>query len=657
MLGLVSVTIDRKKVGAHIDERGGFTTSFGIYLPNITYAKGYQVLVRIIHEKDQFNTDIPAKKFLLTFDESDPLGLWHATINLDEYKDEKSSFGTDGTYLYGYSLLRRPPQNTANTVNWPVYDPTQKQSFNLEADVVSLFITDPFATDAGIGKQSAFTITGHPPTQFQWADHEFKVCQLDDLIVYELQVEEFAGSFEGVVQRLDYLRGLGVNALELLPITTVPEVFDWGYGPLHYFAPAHRWGGGEGLKRLVNACHQRHIAVILDVVYQHVHADFAYNLVYKDSGETGPMGRFPYGPFGPATTFPGYPFTQEYFHKVNQYWLQEYHVDGFRYDDAADYYDGPTGEGYAKLVYETYQDTLDIGRFQDPQGFSRIIQVAEYLREPQAILSQTYSNATWQDRLLNKVEDMARNGYVDEDFVNTLNPYVLGYPGSRDFNGKQAPVAPFQYLNSHDHEHLVTSFGVKPGIGGPGDLEFGDRANTPRLQPYAIALYTCQGIPMLWQGEELAENYTLPSGGNARVSTPRFMHWEYFYDQYGQELVRLYRILARLRHQIPALRSREFRTIAVISDATTVAYQRQTAAGENVSQQTAVVILNFSNNDQTITIPFSKAGTYREMINNDVRPHPWEITVHNDGDTISLTVPSNYGYVFVSPLEMLQNFR
>jgi 1,4-alpha-glucan branching enzyme len=643
MLGAAKLTIDQTKVGVHTNPEGGFATSFGIYLPNITYAKGYQMIVRIIHEKDQFNIDIPAKKFLLTFDDSDPLGWWHTTINLDEYKDAKSSFGTYGTYLYSYSLLR----HGGKSVTLPVYNPATKDRFDLQADVISLFITDPFATDIGIGKLSAFTISAQPSTPFQWTDNEFKVPALDDLIVYELQVEEFDASFDGVIQRLDYLISLGINALELLPITVAPEVFDWGYGPLHYFAPANRWGRSEELKRLIDACHQKGIAVILDVVYQHVHADFAYNRVYKDSCETGPMGTFPNGPFGPVTTFPGHPFTQEYFHKVNQYWLQEYHVDGFRYNDVPDYYDGPTGEGYAKLVYETYHDSLPISRFQDPQGFSRIIQCAEDLNDPQGILRQTYSNATWQDRLLNKVEDMARNQYVDEEFVSLLNPYALDYPASRDFDGKQAPVAPFQYLNSHDHEHLITSFGVKPGIGGPEDLLFGDRANTPRLQPYIIALYTCQGIPMLWQGEELAENYTLPSGSNARISRPRDMHWEYLYDQYGQELIRLYRILARLRRQIPALRSREFQGITVIPGAMTVAYQRQMSTAE--PQQTAVIILNFSKSDQGVTIPFSKAGTYREMINNDVRPQPLEITVHNDNDTVQVTIPSNYGYVFVSP--------
>jgi 1,4-alpha-glucan branching enzyme len=648
MLGTASTTINLTKVGAHPNPEGGFATSFGIYLPNITDAKGYQVIVRIIHEKDQFGIDIPAKNFLLTFDDTDPLGLWYTTINLNEYKDNKSFFGTPGTYLYRYTLLRL----TGNSVIWPVYNPTTKEQFDLQADVISPFVSDPFATATGIGKLSAFTIDELPPTPFQWTDQDFKVPPLDDLIVYELQVEEFDASFDGVVQRLDYLASLGVNALELLPVTAVPQVFDWGYAPLNFLAPEDRWGKVADLKHLVNACHQKGIAIILDVVYQHVNPDFAYNRIYKDSGETGPMGSFPDGGFGPQITYPGFPFTQGYFRVVNQYWLQEYHVDGFRYDYVPGFFDGPTGQGYANVVYQTYQDSLALPRFQDSQGFSRIIQCAEDLDDPAGIMRQTYSNATWQDSLLNKVRDMAKYQYVDQNFVNILNPYATGYPESRDFNGIQAPVAPFQYLNSHDHEHLITSFGVKPGIGGAGDLRFGDRANAARLQPYAIALYTCQGIPMLWQGEELAENYTLPDGGNARVSTPRPMHWEYFYDQYGQELIRLYRILGRLRHQIPALRSRQFYSIAVMPEAMTVAYQRQTPATVDTLQQTAVVLINFSNSDQGITIPFPKAGTYREMINDDVRSQPLEITAHNDGDRAQVIIPSNYGYVFVSPVSI-----
>lgn len=655
--------INLSEVGAHPNPLGSnsMTVRLGIYLPNITPAKSYILLVRIIHEKDQFTIEIPPKNFLLTFDDTHPLGLWSATIDLSAHLDTHaaSNFGTPGKYLYRYTLLQHT-SNLTNPITLPISDPHQPQQQDLTANTVTLFIPDPFATDTGIGKLSAFTVTpnNQPTTPFPWTDDTYKTPELDDLIVYELQVEEFASTFDGVIQRLDYLLGLGVNALELMPITTVPQIFDWGYGPLHFFAPEDRWGGLNGLKRLVDACHAKIIAVILDVVYQHVSDDFAYNRVYRDSGQSGPMGTFPNGPYGAQTTFQNFPFTLDYFRTANAYWLTECHVDGFRYDNVAGYYDGPTGQAYASLVYNTYQDSLPIARFQrqgiaGAASYSRIIQCAEYLDNPPAILRDTYSNATWQDNLLNKAEDMAQHRYVDDTFAHLLDPYYSGYPASRDFNGIQAPVAPFQYLNSHDHQHLIDSFGVAPGIGGLGDVEFGIRANVAKLQPFAIALYTCQGIPMLWQGEEIAENYTLPQGGNARISFRRSMHWEYFYDQYGQQLVRLYRILARLRRQNRALRSRQSYYFNQQSNTSAgiIAYQRHAPATATEPEQNAIIYLNFSDTPQTINIPYPRAGTYREMIDDDGRaPSHFDIIVSQDGDTVTLPypVPSNYGYIFLT---------
>jgi len=341
-----------------------------------------------------------------------------------------------------------------------------------------------------------------------------------------------------------------------MPVTNVPQIFDWGYGSLHFFAPEERWGGGEGVKRLVNACHLRGIAVILDVVYQHVSEDFAYCRVYRDSGEHSPMGDFPNGDFGPQLIFPGHPFTQEYIRTVNRYWLNEYHVDGFRYDYVKGFFSGPTGEDYANVVFQTYQNALSIPRFQDPAGFSRLLQVAEFIdAHPQTILQQTYSNATWQDNLLNHGADMAQHHFVDDDFAHLLDTRFAGYPDSRDFDAVTGPVAPFQYVETHDHSYFISNFGTTAG--GAGDVPLDDRTHFAKLQSFAIALYTCQGIPMLWQGQEFAENYTLPSGGSSRISIRRSMYWEYFYDEVGQPLIRVYRQLGRLRRACRALRSRE----------------------------------------------------------------------------------------------------
>src|SRR5258708_11541906 len=161
-------------------------------------------------------------------------------------------------------------------ITWPVFDTATSVHRDLMANVVTLFVTDACGRNTGIGKLSAFTVSAQPMLPFRWTDADFVVRELDNLIVYELQVEEFDSTFDGVAQRLDYLLGLGVNVLELMPITSVPQIFDWGYGPLHFFAPEDRWGGLDGFKRLVAACHRKGIAVILNVLYHHLTPYFAY---------------------------------------------------------------------------------------------------------------------------------------------------------------------------------------------------------------------------------------------------------------------------------------------------------------------------------------------------------------------------------------------
>ena len=78
------------------------------------------------------------------------------------------------------------------------------------------------------------------------------------MVVYELQVQEFYSTFDAVIPQLDYLAGLGVNVIELMPVTDFPQVFDWGYGPLHFFAPEDRWGGSDGLALGEGRSHTEH---------------------------------------------------------------------------------------------------------------------------------------------------------------------------------------------------------------------------------------------------------------------------------------------------------------------------------------------------------------------------------------------------------------
>jgi maltooligosyltrehalose trehalohydrolase len=628
MIDLTLVGATARSVG------GGFQIQFGLYLPGIRATDQFEVVVRIIHRDDRFDPTVAPQDHNLNWNAGSAYDLWSATIPVAPVAG--THYGTPGLYLYRFQLWWTPLGGLRQ--------------------LITRWFTDPFAKATDIGSLAAVEVPA-PAATFQWNDGAFKTPELDDLIVYELHVEQFNDTFQGVIDRLVYLKSLGVNCIELMPVTSPKLDFDWGYGPLHYFSPSAHFGGAAGLKRLVDAAHAAGMAVILDVVYQHVDPGFAYAQVYSDVQSThgtpptaNPMiGNS--GWFGPQPDY-SRPFTQEYFALANRYWIDEYHVDGFRYDEVTDLYQGPTDTGYAKLAYDTYRYSLSVFRFQrDPNSYSRIIQCAEALWIATVVLRQTYTNAVWQNDLLSQAEGIAAGSAASADLAHTLDPFFGGrYPDTKTVvnaagNPVEMPVAPFQYLNSHDHSFLS----VFTGTTGSGVIPPGDRSQFWRIQPLVIALYTCQGIPMLWEGEEFNEDFHLPDDGSARVNLRRDTHWEYFYDNYGVPLVRLYRRLGTLRRSVAALRSRQsfYYWQQSLQGTQLLAYHRRAPASGASPESYAMVLLNFGSSAATLTVPFPSAGLWTERLDEDVRAVPWTINVVNAGDVQAITVPSNYGCVFI----------
>ncbi len=627
--------IDLNEVGASasFNAAGNPELRVGLYLPGVRASDRFSVVVRVIHTADRFDPAVPTKDVDLAWQPGHTLDLWTATVPLTPASS--SHLGQEGIYLYRFQLFWTPPGGS-------------KQ-------LVTAWFPDPFARSTDIGRLSAVRLS-HSAPSFVWTDNSYRTPDLDDLIVYEMQVEEFNDSFDGVTDRLTYLQSLGVNCLELMPVMSSKLDFDWGYGPLNYFAPSPRLGGGDSLKRLVNAAHGQGMAVILDVVYEHVDPMFAYFRVYQDIADTtgtpkpaSPMirGFNKYG-FGPATDF-DQDFTREFFLLANKMWLDEYHADGFRYDEVSDWYEGTRAAGYRDLTEQTYRHSLTIPRFQRAaNSYSRIIQAAEALGKARQILRETFSNAAWQDELLNKAEDMIKWRYANADIAHLLDTRFSGYPDTKTVvdasgNSVEMPVAPFQYVETHDHSPLI----VWAGTEGEGPLPEGDRDQFYRTQPYAIALYTCQGVPMLWEGQEIADNYNLPDNGLARVHLRRDLHWEYFYDTNGSALIRLYRRLGQLRRTLRCLRSREsfYYFQQSLQGNQVIAYHRHAPAAGGQAEEFAMVLLNFGDSAGTIRVPFPKAGTWHEMIDKEFRDQT--VNVGSDGAVQTIIVPSNYGMIFV----------
>lgn len=629
---LSHMAINLQEVGAFAssDANGLFSLRFGIYLPGVKASDGFRLVVRIIHQLDRFDPLVSPVDVDVVWQQGTPLDLWTVTTTLQ--RDPKSHFGLEGVYLYRYELWHK--SSTQNPV--------------------TLWATDPFAHRTDIGLLAAVECSSSSAVSFNWTDDAWRTPELDDLVVYELDVSQFNNTFDGIIDRLVYLKSLGVNCLELMPVTSTKLDFDWGYGPIQYFAPSSETGGPDGLKRLVDVCHKNGVAVILDLVYQHVDPSFPYCQIYSDiqtrgiSNISSPMIGAS-GPFGPQVDF-SQSFAQQFFKLANQRWLDEFHVDGFRYDEVTDLFKSATDTGYALLSYETYLYSRSIARFGcGPGRYSRIIQCAEALSIAPEVLRETYTSAAWQDDLLNNAENAIANptnSGLLTTIAHTLDPYFDDkYPATKsvlDSADKPVdmPVAPFQYVNSHDHSHLICFAGTS----GSGENPPGDRSKFYQIQPFAIAVYTSQGVPMLWEGEEFADNYNLPDQGEARIGLRRDVNWEYFYDAFGQPLIQHYRTLGQLRASSPALRSRHsfFYNEQSLQGNSIIAYHRYAAATGNQPEQYAMVIINFGPNAGSITLPFPKAGLWAEKLDGTQT-----VNVGTAGESYQVNVSSWYGCVFL----------
>ncbi|MCB1863711.1 MAG: hypothetical protein KDI47_18565, partial [Gammaproteobacteria bacterium] len=165
--------------------------------------------------------------------------------------------------------------------------------------------------------------------EFHWSDQEWRAPLWSSSVIYELHVGTFTpeGSFLGVISRLDHLCDLGVSAIELMPVADFPGERNWGYDGTFLFAPDAAYGRPEELKQLVDACHSRGMAVILDVVYNHFGPDGNYMWpICRHFFDTGLRT-----PWGAAINI-AHPVVRDFFCENARFWIDEYHFDGLRFD-------------------------------------------------------------------------------------------------------------------------------------------------------------------------------------------------------------------------------------------------------------------------------------------------------------------------------------
>ncbi|MGH9627530.1 MAG: alpha-amylase family glycosyl hydrolase, partial [Bryobacteraceae bacterium] len=199
------------------------------------------------------------------------------------------------------------------------------------------------------------------PESFRWTDDRWKGMPLEDYVLYELHTGTFTpeGTFESIIPKLPYLRETGITAVEIMPVAAFPGDRNWGYDGVAIYAPQSTYGGPEGLKRFVDACHREGLAAVLDVVYNHLGPEGNYLAEY------GPYFTGSYRtPWGKALNFDG-PESDEvrhYFVNNALYWLTEYHFDALRLDAVHGIFDFGAYHILAEIADEFHAQARELGR-------------------------------------------------------------------------------------------------------------------------------------------------------------------------------------------------------------------------------------------------------------------------------------------------------
>ena len=412
----------------------------------------------------------------------------------------------------------------------------------------------PFPTD----RVSEFAIAVYHGNGdgYQWEVTDFEAPAKENLIIYELLLRDFTEeqSLEAAMRRLDYLKDLGINAIELMPIMEFDGNNSWGYNPNFYFAPDKYYGTSTMYKTFIDECHKRGIAVILDIVFNHTWGQHPWCKMYWDAAKNRPTADNPfYNPYAHHKYSVGNEWKMEnehvrdYMCDVLQYWLEEYHVDGYRFDLAKGLGDTDSytctgedenqkdeGSSYNASRLENVKRFMDAMWEVNPDAYA----IFEYFvdsREENEV--GNYGGMSWKN--MNSAYRQSAMGWKENSSFRGM------YTGdeSRPFGSTVG------YMESHDEERM----GASQIAYGNGTLKASLTTRMRRLGSNAAFSMLVPGAKMIWQFGELGYDI---SGGDGDTD-PKEPHWEYFDNSQRKGLYSTYRLLLGIRSSNPDLFSND----------------------------------------------------------------------------------------------------
>lgn len=364
--------------------------------------------------------------------------------------------------------------------------------------------------------------TGQP--DYPWTAGNYRRPDLDQLLIYEFHIGDMQeGGYTGMIDKLDYIVDLGFTALGPMPFTEFAGEHSWGYNPSYYFAPEASYGTPEELKALIDAAHARGLAVIKDIVLNHMDYASALYQLYGSDYEASPYFRLFDGEnWGFPDVEQQTPAWKRHAADALAWWLTEYRIDGFRYDATRfTEWSGYNDWGASWFAYA--------GKQVDPES----IHISEHLPEDPALQNTTEMDTTWHAHFRWRIREMLENATLDPNlFMDVIDPTRLGFTNA---------LQRIAYTESHDEERVMRLLTEK---GYTGD-------EAVRRAEAALGLtLTAPGPAMIYAGQEFGENTWKVVGENP-------IQWALLDTPAGQRLHAFTRAAARLRTSHPALRATE----------------------------------------------------------------------------------------------------
>jgi 1,4-alpha-glucan branching enzyme len=440
---------------------------------------------------------------------------------------------------------------------------------------------------------------------YKWKNTNFKRPDKNNLVIYELLIRDFTEehNYASTLAKLDYLIDLGINAIGLMPVNEFEGNISWGYNPSYYFAPDKYYGTKVALQNFIDECHGKGIAVIYDMVLNHSFGQSPMVQMYFNNNK--PTADNPW--FNTDAKHPynvGFDFnhesiaTKNFSKDVIKFWMQEYKIDGFRFDLSKGFTQNFSNTDGSFSAY----DASRVAIWRDYNNFMKSIDNNNFY-----VILEHFAD-------VNEQKVLADEGMMFWNNINhSLNEATIGWLPQSDFSWgffSRQNLAKTEhlvtYMESHDEERINyknLTFGNNLGA-------YAIRRNLPvslkRIEMASAFLFSIPGPKLMWQFGEVGYDFNIDFNGR---TGPKPIRWDYFADPNRKSLYDAFAKFIKLKKN-----NSIFNSVNTTFNLTGAIKHIKLVEGNN----TVFVVGNFDVQNQNANIDFGASGSWFDAVGTPI---------------------------------------